>query len=525
MNLFDILIYAIAMYGALLVAGLVLSYPLKRFFDSKYCTSPQKAYKRIMWFLIAAGVVAFIVEILTRRFAPSRSFDTIPNIVQRHRFRLPFYSTAGRIVRRAALMVEAYPERLYTIFVVLVVIVILYTIGKVKNEAYNEYSKMHHSLLGGLIIISCVLFFNASTIGWLTPSYIAEAPRYTSCGRWSYYMQFMRRHDRRYEPVLVAREVETDNVHKVEFWFSRVDSHDGPDGTWADLTPTDESNTYILTRTSQVGGVYPEYEVILWDYWWRGSTRARLVTLPKPIATGPFMYTCNGRFRYRLEDTYIKSGFNASPVGPAIQLHVQDTETEAEHTFQLFIARDDDIRHGTLHEPIQLEAADAAHLYIVRFANGIDSFYIDLAESTAERTGDSLYSSWRMSEDELIAYRILISGRLNTGEITSLIWYDTYLQMKCVNTNTELVVSERISEVALRRYISNSQTLDWVTIEPRQISQWRSAWEIPEWWYYEGLHEVELRLPCGYPLHPGYNLNLVVDINNGEVLGRRLFWR
>ena len=525
MNLFDILLYALAMYGALLVAGLVLSYPLKWFFDSRYCTNPQKVYKRIMWFLIAIGGVAFIAESLTRGFSPPRSFDTIPNFVQRQRFRLPFGSIAERIVRRVTLMVEAYPERLYIIFVVLVVVVLLYAIGKVRHEEYNEYSKMHHSLLGSLIIISCILFFNASTIGWLTPSYVAESPRYTSCGRWSYHMQFMRRHDRRYEPILVAQEVETGNIHRIEFWFSRVDSHDGPDGTWADLTPTDEPNTYILTRTSQVSGVYPEYEVIFWDTWWHGSVRARLVTLLEPIATGPFMYTYNRRFRYRLEDTYIKRGFYAFPIGPAIQLHVQDTETEAEHTFQLFIASDDDIRHGILHESIQLEPTDAAHLYIVRFANGVDAFYINLAESTAERTGDSLYSPWRISEDGLIEYRISIAGRLSTGEVAPLIWYDIYLQMRCVNTDTELVVSEAINEVALRRYISNSQALDWVTIEPRQISEWRWTGEIPVWWYYEGLHEVELRAPSGYPSHWGYNLNLVIDIDNGEVLMRRLLWQ
>ena len=126
-------------------------------------------------------------------------------------------------------------------------------------------------------------------------------------------MQFMRRHDRQYEPVLVAREVETGNEHRIQFWFSRVDSHDGPDGTWADLTPTNEPNTYILTRTSQMGGVYPEYEITFWDSWLHGDSRSRLVSLPEPIATGPFMYTYNGRFRYRLEDTYLNIQITGPP--------------------------------------------------------------------------------------------------------------------------------------------------------------------------------------------------------------------
>jgi len=513
------------MYGVLLVAGLVLSYPFKRFLDSKYCANPQSAYRRIMWFLIGTGGAAFVVEILTRRFSPPRSFDIIPNFVQRYRFRLPFGSIFDRIASRATLMIEAYPERLYTTFVVLAVIVILYAIDKLKHEEYNEYSKLHHSLLGGLIIISCILFFNASTIGWLTPSYMAESPRYTTCGRWSYHMQFMRRHDRRYDPILVAREVSTDYVLRVPFWFSRVDSHDGPDGTWADLTPANEPNTYILTRTSQVNGVYPEYEITFWGYpWLSGESRARLVTLPEPITTGPFMYTDSGQLRYRLEDTYVKRGFYAWPIGPAIQLHVQDTGTETVHTFPLFVAHDDDIRYSMLREPVQLEHTDTPYVYIIRFANGIDTFYIDLTKTTVERTGDSLYSPWRVSEDGLIEYTITISGRLDTGEISSLIGYNIYLQMRCANTGTELIVKDSINEVALRRYIANDRAHDWVTIEPRQISEWRSPWEMPEWWYNEGLHEVELRTPCGYPTHPGSQLNVIIDIENGEVLSRSFGW-
>lgn len=528
MSLIDIILNGLAIYGALFVAGMVFSYPFKRFLESKYCTNPQKIYRRTMMFFSSIVGVALITEILTRIFSPPRSFDSISDFVWRHRrLHIPRDAEfADRFVSRVVLMVEMYPERLYIIFMVISIVVLLDAISKIKHESYCEYSKRKYALIGSLIIISGILFFNTSTIGWLSPSYITETPRYTSCGRWSYNMQFIRRHDRQYEPILFAREVSTGHVHRIQFWASsRVDSHDGPGGIWANLTPTDDPNIYVLTRTSQVNGVYTEYEIVFYGYpWLYGNGRERLVTPPEPIATGPFMYTYNRRFRYRLEDTYIKEGFRAWPIGPAIRLFVQDMETEAEHTFLLFIARHDDIRHSMLHEPIQLEPTDTPYLYIARFANGVDSFYINLAESTIERTGDSLYSPWRISEDGQIEYRLTISGRLGTGRVAPLTRYDIYLQMRCVHTGTELIVGERISETALRRYMSSSQAFDWVTIEPRQISEWELSWEMPDWWYDEGLHVVELRMPCGYPVQLNYDVSLIVDIHNSKELRRNIIW-
>ena len=537
MSLFDIILNGLVMFGVLFAAGLALSYPLKRFFDSKYCADPQKMYKRIAWILVAVNGIAFVVEILTRRFGPPRDFDTISNFVttQRWNTRLPFDGIADRIVGRMTLMIEVYTERLYLVFVVLAALVLLHTIVtmiKIKHEEYDMSVKAFRSLLGSLIIIPCILFFNASTIGWLTPSYIAESPRYTSCGTLYYHMQFTRLHRGQYEPVLVAQDVETGYVIRVYFaWRTRVSSHDGSDGTWATLTPTENPNIYILTRTSLVNGTYPEHQIRFFGYppWRSGSGWQLLTTLAEPAATGPFMYTHNGRFRYRLEDTYLSIGFDADSRGPIIQLSVYDTKTGAQHTFRLLNILDDDIRHDTLHEPIQLEPTDTAHLYILHFANGVDSFSIDFAEGTAERTNHSFSILWRISNDGLIEYSITISGRQNLTDfegVSPSSWYDVTLHIRHVDTSIALIVNERISEVALRRYMSNSQAFDWLTIKPRQIREWEYSWTRPVWWYMEGLHEVVLEIPCGYPAQPGHRVNLIVDIENRQLLWRTLsgYW-
>jgi len=405
----------------------------------------------------------------------------------------------------------------------------------IRIKKYSAFPKFQSRLLGGLMIISFMLFVNSSTLGWLVPAVIVEEPRYTSCGNWHYHIEFAHWHSGHLEPTLVVRNTNTNDTQRI--WLQgllRETPPGGRRGTWANLVPTMEPYVFRLRHTNirpylfqlsytnTVNYFYPEYSVSL-EY---GTSYARIVASVMPVAVGPFMYTYDGRFRYRLEDTYLMrhTGHVFHRTNRGIRIFIHDLETETEQSFLLDAVRCDDIRHNMLHEPVKLDPTDTPHLYIIRFQSGLETFYVNPVEGTYKQVHEYIYGSWRISPDGQVEYRIKVYNNYTPSrEGDSLMRRGLNLEIRGIYTGATIMYSLSLCEDVLRSYMTNSREFDWVSVLPRTDFQWRwMAGYEPEWWFNEALHTVTVIVPSYEATPPtlatGFTYVMVVDIEKGVVL-------
>jgi len=405
----------------------------------------------------------------------------------------------------------------------------------IRIKKYDAFPKFQARLLGGLLVVSFMLFVNSSTIGWLVPAVIIEEPRYTSCGNVQYHMEFARWHSGHFEPTLVVRDTNTNITQRIRLrGLLQEAPPDGKRGIWASLTPTMDPYVFRLRHTNIVqyfyrlsdadtaSYYYPEHAVNLAD----GTSYSRMVAAVRPVAVGPFMYTCDGRFRYRLEDAHLMqhSGHVFVRTNRGIRIFIQDLEIGTEHSILLDAVRCDDIRQTILYEPVQLEPIDAPYLYVIRFQSGLETFYINPVEGTYKQAHEYIDGPWRISPDGLVEYRIKIyNSYMPNREGDGIFRRGISLEIRGVYNDTIIMHSTSTGENVLRSYMANSREFDWVRVSPRTDFSWRwAAGYEPEWWFNEALHTVSLTVPSYDATPPtlatGFTIDMVIDIENGVVL-------